>query len=117
MTLPVLHRRTNMRGRDNRDDDRQRTAHFRTLFDEINCAPHHLSANDVHARTAYVRAINEIVGNNFVADCNPLPKVKKANHDHFVWRDPRLAIPTYENKKGCADPNKIKLESTAEGIN
>jgi hypothetical protein len=88
-----------------------------TLFDEINCAPHNLSANDVHARTACVPNINEIVGNNFVADRNPLPRVKKTNRNRFIWPDPQLAIPTQGCMRGCVDPNEIKIDLTAEGIN
>ena len=91
-----------------------------TLFDYINRAmpfqaPHSLSANDVYALTAYVLHINNIVGNNFVADRDSLPKVKMPNHDKFIWQDPRPDTSAKECMKDCADPKSIKIESTAEG--
>jgi S-disulfanyl-L-cysteine oxidoreductase SoxD len=91
-----------------------------TLFDYINRAmpfqaPHSLPTNDVYALTAYVLNINNIVGNNFVADRNSLPKVKMPNHDHFIWQDPRPDTSAKECMKNCADPKSIKIESTAEG--
>jgi len=91
-----------------------------TLFDYINRAmpfpsPHTLSADDVYALTAYVLNINNIVGNNFVADRNSLPKVKMPNHDAFIWQDPRPDTSAKECMKNCADPKSIKIESTAEG--
>jgi cytochrome c len=91
-----------------------------TLFDYINRAmpfpaPHTLSADEVYAVTAYVLNLNNIVGNNFVADRNSLPKVKMPNHDHFTWQDPRPDTSAKECMKNCADPKAIKIESTAEG--
>ena len=91
-----------------------------TLWDYINRAmpfpsPHALSANDIYAITAYVLNINNIVGNDFVADRNSLPKVKMPNHDHFIWQDPRPDTSAKECMKDCVDPAKIKIESTAEG--
>jgi cytochrome c len=91
-----------------------------TLFDYINRAmpfpaPHTLSADDVYAVTAFVLNLNNIVGNNFVADRDSLPKVKMPNHDHFTWQDPRPDTSAKECMKNCADPKTIKIESTAEG--
>ena len=91
-----------------------------TLFDYINraqpySAPHSLSANDVYAVTAYVLNLNNIVGNNFVADPHTLPKVNMPNHDGFVWKDPRPDTFATECMKNCADPMKIRIESSAEG--
>jgi mono/diheme cytochrome c family protein len=90
-----------------------------TLFDYINRAmpfqaPHSLSANDVYAVTAYVLSINNIVGNNFVADRNSLPKVAMPNHDSFIWQDPRPDTSAKQCMKNCADPKSIRIESTAE---
>jgi cytochrome c len=90
-----------------------------TLFDYINRAmpfqaPHTLSANDVYALTAYVLSINNIVGNNFVADRNSLPKVKMPNHDSFIWQDPRPDTSAKQCMKNCAEPTSIRIESTAE---
>jgi S-disulfanyl-L-cysteine oxidoreductase SoxD len=91
-----------------------------TLFDYINraqpyIAPHSLSADDVYAVTAYVLNLNDIVANNFIADRNTLPKVNMVNHGRFIWRDPRPDTFATECMKDCADPNKIKIESSAEG--
>jgi S-disulfanyl-L-cysteine oxidoreductase SoxD len=91
-----------------------------TLWDYINRAmpfpsPHALSADDIYAITAYVLNINNIVGNDFVADRNSLPKVKMPNHDHFIWQDPRPDTASKECMKDCVDPKTIKIESTAEG--
>jgi len=91
-----------------------------TLFDYINRAqpynaPHSLSANDVYAVTAYVLNLNNIVGNNFVADPNTLPKVNMPNHDRFIWKDPRPDTFATECMRNCADPQKIKIISSAEG--
>jgi cytochrome c len=93
-----------------------------TLFDYINraqplIAPHSLSVNDVYAVTAYVLNLNNIVPNDFVADRNTLPKVRMPNQDRFVWQDPRPDTSAQECMKGCADPKKIKVDSTAEGKN
>jgi mono/diheme cytochrome c family protein len=91
-----------------------------TLFDYINraqpfVAPHSLSTNDVYAVTAYVLNLNNIVPNNFVADRSTLPKVKMPSESHFTWQDPRPDTSAQECMKGCADPKKITIDSTAEG--
>jgi S-disulfanyl-L-cysteine oxidoreductase SoxD len=91
-----------------------------TLFDYINraqpyIAPHSLPANDVYAVTAYVLNLNDIVANNFVADRDTLPKVNMPNHGRFIWKDPRPDTFATECMKDCADPIKIKVESSAEG--
>lgn len=93
-----------------------------TLWDYINrampfYAPHTLSSNDVYALTAYVLNLSNIVDNNFIADRTSLPKVKMPNHDHFVWQDPRPDTSGKECMKGCVDPAKVKIASTAEGKN
>ena len=91
-----------------------------TLWDYINraqpfSAPHSLSANDVYAVTAYILNLNDVVGNNFVADRNSLPKVKMPNRGAFMWRDPRPDTHAKECMKDCADPKQIEIKSTAEG--
>jgi mono/diheme cytochrome c family protein len=91
-----------------------------TLFDYINRAmpfqaPRSLSTSEVYALTAYVLNLNNIVGNNFIADRDSLPKVKMPNHDSFVWQDPRPDTSAKECMKNCVDPELIKIESTAEG--
>ncbi len=57
-------------------------------FDIINhamrsFAPRTQSTNDVCALTAYVLDINHMMGNNFVADRDALPKVDRLNCGHF----------------------------------
>jgi cytochrome c len=91
-----------------------------TLWDYINRSmpfpsPHVLNADEVYAMTAYILNLNDIVGNNFIADRNSLPKVKMPNHDAFIWQDPRPDTFAKECMKDCVDPKKIKIESTAEG--
>ena len=91
-----------------------------TLWDYINRAmpfpsPHTLTPDQVYAMTAYILNVNNIVDNNFVADRDSLPKVKMPNHDHFTWKDPRPDTSAKECMKNCVDPQKVKIESTAEG--
>lgn len=93
-----------------------------TLFDYINSAmpfpsPHQLTADQVYAITAYILNLNNIVDSDFVASRETLPKVKMPAHDLFVWKDPRPDTENTECMKDCADPAKIKIESTAEGKN
>jgi mono/diheme cytochrome c family protein len=91
-----------------------------TLFDYINSAmpfpaPHTLTADQVYAMTAYILNLNNLVGNDFVANAETLPKVKMPNHDRFIWKDPRPDTHDKECMKDCVDPAKVKIESTAEG--
>jgi len=91
-----------------------------TLWDYINrampfSAPHSLSADDVYAVTAYILNFNNIVSSDFVADRNTLPKVKMPNRDHFTWKDPRPDTAAVACMKDCADPNSVKIISTADG--
>lgn len=93
-----------------------------TLWDYINrampiAAPHTLSADDVYALTAYILHLNDIVGSEFVADRNSLPKVKMPNRDGFVWTDPRPDTATKPCMSGCANPADVRITSTAEGKN
>lgn len=93
-----------------------------TLFDYINSAmpfpsPHQLSADQVYAITAYILNLNNIVGNDFVASRETLPKLKMPNRDHFIWKDPRPDTKNTECMKNCVDPASIRIESTAEGKN
>jgi cytochrome c len=91
-----------------------------TLWDYINrampfAAPHQLSADQVYAITAFVLNLNNIVGGDFVADRDSLPKVKMPNHGRFVWTDPRPDTHDKPCMTACADPKSIRIESTAEG--
>lgn len=91
-----------------------------TLWDYINSAmpfpsPHVLTADQVYAITAYILNLNDLVGNDFVASRETLPKVKMPNRAHFIWKDPRPDTNNKECMKNCIDPTKVKIESTAEG--
>jgi mono/diheme cytochrome c family protein len=93
-----------------------------TLWDYINRAmpmpaPHTLSADDVYALTAYILHLNDVVSSDFVADRDSLPKVKMPNRDSFVWIDPRPDTAAKPCMSACADPNDVKITSTAEGRN
>ena len=92
-----------------------------TLFDYINRAmpfpsPHLLTADQVYALTAYVLNLNDIVGDDFVADQDSLPKVKMPNRDGFIWKDPRPDTARHRlHERRAATPDDIKITSTAEG--
>jgi S-disulfanyl-L-cysteine oxidoreductase SoxD len=93
-----------------------------TLWDYINRAmpmpaPHTLSGDDVYALTAYILNLNNVVPNEFVADRDSLPNVKMPNHDSFIWTDPRPDTMAKPCMSACADPEDIKIVSTAEGRN
>jgi cytochrome c len=64
-----------------------------TLFDFIRRAmpwtqPRTLSDNEVYALTAYILALNKLIGDNDVIDAQSLPKVKMPNKDNFIIRFP-----------------------------
>lgn len=91
-----------------------------TLWDYINrampfSAPHTLSADDVYAVTAYILNFNNLAPSDFVADRDSLPKVKMPNRDSFIWQDPRPDTANQACMKNCADPNAVKIISSAEG--
>ena len=91
-----------------------------TLFDYINRAmpfpaPHSLTANQVYAVTAYVLNLNNLVGDDFVADKDSLPKVKMPNHDGFTWKDPRPDTHDVACMKDCRPADQVTITSTAEG--
>ena len=50
--------------------------------------PKTLSDNDVYAVTAYILALNKIVGEEDVINAETLPKVKMPNRDGFIIRYP-----------------------------
>jgi S-disulfanyl-L-cysteine oxidoreductase SoxD len=93
-----------------------------TLFDYINSAmpfpaPHQLPADQVYAITAYILNLNNVVGGDFVASGETLPKVKMPSRDRFIWKDPRPDTKNTDCMTNCADPATIRIESTAEGKN
>ena len=64
-----------------------------TIFDFIRRAmpwqaPKTLTDNEVYAVTAYILALNKIIGENDVINAETLPKVRMPNRDGFVSRYP-----------------------------
>ena len=64
-----------------------------TLFDFIRRAmpytqPNSLRADDVYAVTAYILALNKLIGENDTMNSETLPKVKMPNRDNFITRFP-----------------------------
>ena len=64
-----------------------------TLFDFIRRAmpfqqPRSLSDDEVYALTAYILALNKLIGEQDVMDAQSLPKVKMPNRDGFIPRFP-----------------------------
>jgi len=91
-----------------------------TLFDYINSAmpfpaPHSLPTNQVYAVTAYVLNLNNLVGDDFVANKESLPKVKMPNRDGFIWKDPRPDTHDTACMTNCRAAADIKITSTTEG--
>jgi S-disulfanyl-L-cysteine oxidoreductase SoxD len=64
-----------------------------TIFDFIRRAmpwqaPKTLTDDEVYAVTAYILALNKIIGENDVINADSLPKVRMPNRDGFVSRYP-----------------------------
>ena len=64
-----------------------------TIFDFTRRAmpwasPKTLTDNEVYALTAYILALNKIIGENDVMNAETLPKVKMPNRDNFIIRFP-----------------------------
>jgi len=64
-------------------------AYSTTVFDYIRrampaYAPRSLTDNEVYALTAYILALNKLVGDNDVMDAKTLPQVKMPNRDNFI---------------------------------
>jgi cytochrome c len=64
-----------------------------TLFDYIRRAmpwqqPKSLTSDEVYALTAYVLALNQIIGENDAMNAATLPKVRMPNRDGFIIRFP-----------------------------
>jgi S-disulfanyl-L-cysteine oxidoreductase SoxD len=67
--------------------------HATTIFDFTRRAmpwpqPKSLSNDEVYAVTAYILALNHIIGDNDIMNAETLPKVKMPNRDGFVSRYP-----------------------------
>jgi len=64
-----------------------------TIFDFTRRAmpwqqPKTLTDNEVYALTAYILALNKIIGENDVMNAETLPKVKMPNRDGFISKYP-----------------------------
>jgi hypothetical protein len=64
-------------------------AYATTLFDYIRRAmpypaPRSLSDDEVYSLTAYILALNKLVGENDTMDAKTLPQVKMPNRDNFI---------------------------------
>ena len=64
-----------------------------TIFDFTRRAmpwqqPNSLSNEEVYALTAYILALNKLIGDNDTMDAKTLPKVKMPNRDGFIIRFP-----------------------------
>jgi cytochrome c len=64
-----------------------------TIFDFVRRAmpwqqPKTLTNDEVYAVTAYILALNKVIGENDVINAETLPKVKMPNRDGFVSRYP-----------------------------
>ena len=64
-----------------------------TVFDFIRRAmpwqaPRSLSDDEVYALTAYILALNKLIGEHDVMNAQTLPKVKMPNRDGFIPRFP-----------------------------
>jgi cytochrome c len=64
-----------------------------TIFDFIRRAmpwqsPKTLTNNEVYAVTAYILALNKIIGENDLINAQTLPKVRMPNRDGFIARYP-----------------------------
>ena len=64
-----------------------------TIFDFTRRAmpwqqPKTLTDNEVYALTAYILALNKIIGENDVMNGETLPKVKMPNRDGFISKYP-----------------------------
>ena len=64
-----------------------------TIFDYTRRAmpynmPRSLTDDEVYALTAYILALNNLIGQNDVMDATTLPKVKMPNRDNFIMPYP-----------------------------
>jgi cytochrome c len=64
-------------------------AYATTIFDYVRRAmpfnaPRSLTDKEVYALTAYILALNKLIGENDVMDAKTLPQVKMPNRDNFI---------------------------------
>ena len=68
-------------------------AYATTIFDYVRrgmpySMPRSLTDDEVYALTAYVLALNRLIGENDVMDAKTLPQVKMPNRDNFIMPYP-----------------------------
>jgi len=68
-------------------------AYATTIFDYVRRGmpynmPRSLTDDEVYALTAYILALNNLIGQNDVMDATTLPKVKMPNRDNFIMPYP-----------------------------
>ena len=84
-------------------------AYATTVFDYIRRAmpynaPRSLADNEVYALTAYILALNKLIGENDVVDAKTLPQVKMPNRDNFIRRIGWLERISIELKPHVSSP-------------
>ena len=90
-----------------------------TIFDYLRRAmpfgePVRLSAEEAYALTAYLLAINGIVGEDFIATARSLPAVKMPNRNGFV-ADDRPRHPAARCMSACRQPPRIIARAPRAG--
>lgn len=60
-------------------------------------APRTLTNDEVYALTAYILALNKLIGEDDVMDAKTLPAVRMPNRDNFIIRFPKLTPPDTRN--------------------
>lgn len=91
-----------------------------TLYDYIRrampfTAPRSLSDEQTYQLAAYVLYLNEVVEEDFVANQDTLAKVEMPNRDGF-FVDPRPDVKNERCMDKCADPAKLNIVGTLQGI-
>ena len=74
-----------------------------TIFDFIRRAmpwqaPRTLTDDEVYALTAYILALNKLIGEHEVMNAQTLPRVKMPNRDGFIPRFPEKLPPGAERE-------------------
>ena len=91
-----------------------------TLYDYIRrampfTAPRSLTDDQTYQLSAYVLYLNEIVEEEFVANAETLAAIEMPNQDNF-FVDPRPDVKNSRCMKNCADPAKLQIVGTLQGI-
>ncbi|GGK86090.1 c-type cytochrome [Amphritea balenae] len=91
-----------------------------TLYDYIRrampfTAPRSLTDDQTYQLSAYVLYLNEIVDEEFVANKDTLAAVEMPNQEGF-FVDPRPDVKNNRCMKNCADPAKLQIVGTLQGV-